>query len=298
MEPTNISDIRGSSLRGSLKLSVNSTKSIWRNNGVEIFSRSSRHEDDEEALKWAALEKLPTFDRLRKGLLFGSQGAAAEVDIHDLGFQERKNLLERLVKIADEDNEKFLLKLRQRIDSNIDLPSIEVRYEHLNIEADAYIGSRALPTFTNFLTNFLEAMLNSLHILPNRKRKLTILDDVSGIIKPCRMTLLLGPPGSGKTTLLLALAGKLDPALKVTGKVTYNGHEMNEFVPQRTAAYISQHDLHIGEMTVRETLEFSARCQGVGSRYDMLVELSRREKAAKIKPDPDIDIFMKVKGYY
>jgi ABC-type multidrug transport system ATPase subunit len=29
------------------------------------------------------------------------------------------------------------------------------------------------------------------------------------------MTLLLGPPSSGKTTLLLALAGKLDPALKV-----------------------------------------------------------------------------------
>ncbi|KAK4355026.1 hypothetical protein RND71_027220 [Anisodus tanguticus] len=274
---------------------MNSTNnSMWTNNGVEIFNRSMRDEDDEEALKWAALEKLPTFDRLRKGLLFGSQGASSEVDIHDLGFQERNKLLERIVKVADEDNEKFLLKLRRRIDRvGIDLPSIEVRYEHLNIEADAYIGSRALPTFTNFMTNFLETILNSLHILPNRKRKLTILNDVSGIIKPCRMTLLLGPPGSGKTTLLLALAGKLDPALKVTGKVTYNGHEMNEFVPQRTAAYISQYDLHIGEMTVRETLEFSARCQGVGSHYEMLVELSRREKAAKIKPDPDIDIFMK-----
>ncbi|MBA0703034.1 hypothetical protein Goari_027055, partial [Gossypium aridum] len=68
---------------------------------------------------------------------------------------------------------------------------------------------------------------------------------------------------------------------------------MNEFVPQRTAAYISQYDLHIGEMTVRETLAFSARCQGVGDRYDMLAELSRREKQANIKPDPDIDVFMK-----
>jgi len=55
--------------------------------------------------------------------------------------------------------------------------------------------------------------------------------------------------------------------IQVSGKVTYNGHELNEFVPQRTAAYISQHDVHIGEMTVRETLAFSARCQGVGSRY-------------------------------
>jgi ABC-type multidrug transport system ATPase subunit len=42
---------------------------------------------------------------------------------------------------------------------------------------------------------------------------------------------------------------------------------MNEFVPERTAAYISQHDNHIGEMTVRETLAFSARCQGVGTSY-------------------------------
>lgn len=96
---------------------------------------------------------------------------------------------------------------------------------------------------------------------------MTVLHDVSGIVKPRRMTLLLGPPGSGKTTLLLALAGKLDKDLRVSGKVTYNGHGMNEFVPERTAAYISQHDLHIGEMTVRETLAFSARCQGVGTRY-------------------------------
>jgi ABC-type multidrug transport system ATPase subunit len=55
--------------------------------------------------------------------------------------------------------------------------------------------------------------------------------------------------------------------LQASGKVTYNGHGMEEFVPERTAAYISQHDLHIGEMTVRETLAFSARCQGVGSRF-------------------------------
>ncbi|CAN4090924.1 unnamed protein product [Withania somnifera] len=300
MEPADLSNLRGRSLRGSIRGSMRgsireNSNSIWRNNGVEVFSRSARDEDDEEALKWAALEKLPTYDRLRKGILFGSQGgSAAEVDVNDLGFQQRKNLLDRLVKVADEDNEKFLLKLKNRIDRvGIDFPSIEVRFEHVNIEADAYVGSRALPTFTNFISNFIEGLLDSIHILPSKKRSVTILKDVSGIVKPCRMTLLLGPPGSGKTTLLLALAGKLDSALRVTGKVTYNGHELHEFVPERTAAYISQHDLHIGEMTVRETLEFSARCQGVGSRYEMLAELSRREKAANIKPDADIDMFMK-----
>ena len=58
--------------------------------------------------------------------------------------------------------------------------------------------------------------------------------------------------------------------------MTYNGHEMDEFVPERTAAYISQHDLHIGEMTVRETLEFSARCQGVGTRFGMTLNISHK----------------------
>ncbi|XP_058101980.1 pleiotropic drug resistance protein TUR2-like [Magnolia sinica] len=138
------------------------------------------------------------------------------------------------------------------------------------------------------------SFLNDLHILPSRKRPVSILHDVSGIIKPCRMTLLLGPPGSRKTTLLFALAGKLDKDLKVTGKITYNGHRLDKFIPQRTSAYISQHDLHIREMTVRETLAFLARCQGVGTRYEMLMELSRREKAANIKPDPDVDVYMKI----
>ena len=132
---------------------------------------------------------------------------------------------------------------------------------------------------------------------------LTIFFSIYFCFGLCRMSLLLGPPSSGKTTLLLALAGRLGKDLKVrayeicfcfnnftdelesesfkaydsfnsiadelqfSGRVSYNGHGMEEFVPQRTSAYISQTDLHIGEMTVRETLAFSARCQGIGTRY-------------------------------
>lgn len=54
---------------------------------------------------------------------------------------------------------------------------------------------------------------------------------------------------------------------QVKGEISYNGYRLNEFVPQKTSAYISQNDVHVGEMTVKETLDFSARCLGVGSRY-------------------------------
>jgi ABC-type lipoprotein export system ATPase subunit len=42
-----------------------------------------------------------------------------------------------------------------------------------------------------------------------KKQPFPVLKDVSGVVKPGRMTLLLGPPGCGKTTLLLALSGRL-----------------------------------------------------------------------------------------
>ncbi|XP_037406461.1 ABC transporter G family member 32-like [Triticum dicoccoides] len=269
----------------------------WRSSD-DVFSRSSSRfqdeEDDEEALRWAALERLPTYDRVRRGILQAETGEKIDVDVGRLGARESRALIDRLVRAADDDHERFLLKLKDRMDRvGIDYPTIEVRFEKLEVEAEVLVGNRALPTLVNSVRNTMEAIGHALHIFPRRKHSMTILHDVSGIIKPRRMTLLLGPPRSGKTTLLLALAGKLDKELKVSGKVSYNGYEMNEFVPERTAAYISQHDLHTGEMTVRETLAFSARCQGVGSRYEMLTELARRENTENIKPDNDIDVYMK-----
>ncbi|KAG2682930.1 hypothetical protein I3760_10G006800 [Carya illinoinensis] len=264
----------------------------------DVFNRSGRQESDEEELRWAAIERLPTYDRLRKGMLRqvldNGRVVQNEVDVAHLGIQDKKQLMESILKVAEDDNENFLRRLRDRTDRvGIEIPRIEVRYEHLSVEGDVYVGSRSLPTLLNVTLNTIESILGLVHLAPSKKRKIQILQDVSGIVKPSRMTLLLGPPGAGKTTLLLALAGKLDKDLRESGRVTYCGHELNEFIPQRTCAYISQHDLHHGEMTVRETLDFSGRCLGVGTRYEMLVELSRREKEAGIKPDPEIDAFMK-----
>lgn len=61
--------------------------------------------------------------------------------------------------------------------------------------------------------------------------------------------------------------------LKVEGDVSYNGFKLEDFIPQKTSAYVSQHDLHIPELTVRETLDFSARCQGSGRRAGITLYL-------------------------
>ncbi|KAM1961523.1 hypothetical protein ACFX16_021942 [Malus domestica] len=264
--------------------------------------------DEEHDLHWAAVERLPTFERITTALFDDYDGESAKgdvkgrrvVDVSTLGGQERRVFIEKLIKHIENDNLQLLQKIKQRIDKvGVKLPTVEVRYENLCVEAECkVVHGKPLPT----LWNALKGMILGIAELPGsktRNAKISILEDVSGIIKPGRMTLLLGPPGCGKTTFLMALAGKLSHSLKVSGELCYNGHGLEEFVPQKTSAYVSQQDVHIPEITVRETLDFSACCQGVGSRPEIMMEVSRREKQAGIVPDPDVDAYMKatsVKG--
>ncbi|KAG2326565.1 hypothetical protein Bca52824_009293 [Brassica carinata] len=264
-------------------------------------SSSSRNESEDEAehaLQWAEIQRLPTFERLRSSLV-DEEGESEEkgkkvVDVTKLGAMERHLMIEKLIKHIENDNLKLLKKIRKRMDRvGVEFPSIEVRYEHVSVEAECeVVEGKALPTLWNSLKHvFIE--LVKLSGVRTHEAKINILNDVSGIINPGRLTLLLGPPGCGKSTLLKALSGNLDKNLKVSGEISYNGQGLNKFVPQKTSAYISQHDLHIAEMTVRETIDFSARCQGVASRTDIMMEVIKREKDGGIIPDPEVDAYMK-----
>lgn len=92
-----------------------SSSNLWKSSGREVFSLSSSEEQDEEALKWASLEKLPTFARIRTGILSEEEGRIREIDVKNLGAIEKRNLVERLLRIAEEGNENFLLQLKERI---------------------------------------------------------------------------------------------------------------------------------------------------------------------------------------
>ncbi|XVF41711.1 hypothetical protein PTKIN_Ptkin01aG0301900 [Pterospermum kingtungense] len=298
------------SLRMELSELGRSLRSSFRLHASSLGSSSARKEDEdvEYALQWAAIERLPTFERLRSSLfdkdedggMVNDKGKRQVIDVTRLGAPERHIFMEKLIKHIENDNLRLLRKIRNRIDIvGVKLPAIEVRYKNLHVEAGCeVVHGKPLPT----LWTSIQHLLSNIVRLPGAKSheaKISIINHASGIIKPGRMTLLLGPPGCGKTTLLKALSGNLDQSLKVTGEVSYNGYGLDKFVPQKTSAYISQTDLHIAEMTVRETFDFSARCQGVGSREEIMMEVSRREKEAGIVPDPDTDTYMKsisVKG--
>lgn len=66
------------------------------------------------------------------------------------------------------------------------MATVEVRFEHLTVEADCYIGDRALPTLPNVARNIAELALGCLGVRLTQTTKLRILKDASGIIKPSR----------------------------------------------------------------------------------------------------------------
>ena len=107
----------------------------------------------------------------------------------------------------------------------IELPTVEVRYENLTIQANCYVGNRGLPTLANVVRDivevttaprsavhifgmecngpisnpcsqvtlcfyeFFQGFLDTIHLLRSKKKVLTILDNVSGSLKPGRYTI-------------------------------------------------------------------------------------------------------------
>ena len=151
------------------------------------------------------------------------------------------------------------------------LPFIEVRFDNLRVRVDALVGgTNALPSLVNTARSTVAGAFAKVGIkgLGPETRETCILDGVSGSIKPGRTTLVLGPPGSGKSVLLQVLSGRLKhrpPTMRIEGDVTFNGISAlhgNNFCVEQTASYVEQRDVHIAQLTVRETLEFARQCQG------------------------------------
>ncbi|KAM1173510.1 hypothetical protein ACFX13_026826 [Malus domestica] len=160
---------------------------MW-NSAENVFARSGSFReggDDEEALRWAALERLPTYARVQSGIFRNVVGDTMEIDVGELEAKEQKLLLDRLVSSADDDPDQFFDRMRRRFDAvALNFRNIEVRFQNLKVEAFVHVGSRALPTIPNFVFNTTEALFRQMRIYKGQGSKLMILDNISRIVRP------------------------------------------------------------------------------------------------------------------
>lgn len=87
---------------------------------------------------------------------------------------------------------------------------------------------------------------------------LRLLHNVHGAFKSGRMCALMGSSGAGKTTLMDVIAMRKTSGT-VQGDIRLNGHVQQAVVFRRCSGYVEQFDVQTPELTVRETVLFSAR---------------------------------------
>ena len=115
-------------------------------------------------------------------------------------------------------------------------------------------------------SNDIFAWKNVNYVVPYDGEERKLLDNVQGYVLPGTLTALMGESGAGKTTLLNVLSERVDVGV-VTGDMLINGQPLDSSFGRRTG-YVQQQDLHIAELTVRESLIFSARLRRPASVPD------------------------------
>ncbi|VAI90465.1 unnamed protein product [Triticum turgidum subsp. durum] len=87
--------------------------------------------------------------------------------------------------------------------------------------------------------------------------RLLLLKGVSGSFKPGVLTALMGVSGAGKTTLMDVLAGRKTGGY-IEGDISISGYPKKQETFARISGYCEQNDIHSPNVTVYESLVYSA----------------------------------------
>lgn len=87
--------------------------------------------------------------------------------------------------------------------------------------------------------------------------KLQLLQEVTGAFRPGVLTALMGVSGAGKTTLMDVLAGRKTGGY-IEGDVRISGFPKKQETFARISGYCEQNDIHSPQVTVKESLIYSA----------------------------------------
>lgn len=89
------------------------------------------------------------------------------------------------------------------------------------------------------------------------EKKLQLLSNISGVFSPGVLTALVGSSGAGKTTLMDVLAGRKTGGY-IEGDIMISGYPKQQHTFARISGYVEQNDIHSPQVTVEESLWFSA----------------------------------------
>ncbi|KUJ24542.1 uncharacterized protein LY89DRAFT_776636 [Mollisia scopiformis] len=94
--------------------------------------------------------------------------------------------------------------------------------------------------------------------------RINILHQFDGLLRPGEMLCVLGPPSSGCSTFLKTISGETDGIfVDENSYFNYQGISTKEMhtAHRGDAIYTAENDVHFPQLTVRETLTFSARAR-------------------------------------
>ncbi|KAJ0078966.1 hypothetical protein Patl1_23927 [Pistacia atlantica] len=91
------------------------------------------------------------------------------------------------------------------------------------------------------------------------RKKLQLLSDITGAVRPGVLTALMGVSGAGKTTLLDVLAGRKTSGY-IKGEIKINCYPKVQETFARISGYCEQNDVHSPQITIEESLLFLCGC--------------------------------------
>ncbi|KAK7301895.1 hypothetical protein RJT34_12772 [Clitoria ternatea] len=177
----------------------------------------------------------PGHNEFRSQALLQNRYSEIDIDIEDSGFKQKCSL-------------PIYLKFE------------DVEYKVRNLQA----GS------SNGVKKMIPRVATQLTVEEDRYKK--ILKGITGSVGPGEILALMGPSGSGKTTLLRVIGGRLVDNVK--GKITYNDVGYTPAVKRRIG-FVAQEDVLFPQLTVEETLVFSALLR-------LPTNMSKQQKYAKV----------------
>ncbi|CAL5392457.1 unnamed protein product [Camellia sinensis] len=140
----------------------------------------------------------------------------------------------------------------------------------LKFEDVEYMVRISKPSSHNPVKAVVSKMASQLMEHDNYKH---ILKGITGSIGSGEILALMGPSGSGKTTLLKIIGGRLHENVK--GTISYNDIAYNPALKRRIG-FVTQDDVLFPQLTVEETLVFSAFLRLPSS-------MSRRQKYERVE---------------